>query len=232
MRAFIAIAACLVGCQVSEAGPPDDLAAKVERVRQRMHARFAASRTLEQAIVFGDLERARKEARTIRELVDPDVLPAWQPYLTGVRDAARQVELATSLVAAANTSAELGHRCAKCHEAAAGTLRFAKDPAPEPRGKLAMTMASHQWAASRMWEGLIGPAPERWLEGARALVRAPLAIVAEGDLPPELAVGDDVARLRLLARRAPDARTSDARAKLYGELLGTCVGCHATIRDR
>lgn len=232
MRALIVIAACLVGWQVSEAKPNDDLVTKVERVRQRMHARFAATRTLEQAIVFGDLPRARKEARTIRQLVDPDVLPAWQPYLTGIRDAARQVELATNLVSAARTSAELGRRCGKCHEAAGAKLRFGSDPAPDPNGKLPVTMASHQWAAGRMWDGLIGPAPDRWLAGAQALIRAPLAIVAEGDLPPELAVGDDVARLRLLARRALDATTPDARARLYGELLGTCVGCHATIRDR
>jgi len=56
--------------------------------------------------------------------------------------------------------------------------------------------------------------------------------VAEGDLPPEQGVSDDVARVRLLARRALAATTIDARANLYGELLATCAGCHMTIRDR
>ena len=136
------------------------------------------------------------------------------------------------MVTAARTSALLGRRCAQCHEAAGAKLAFPKEAPPAAGKKLPSHMAGHEWATARLWEGLIGPSTERWLEGARALSRAPLAIVAEGDgLPPELAVGDDVARIGSFASRAQAARTQDERAALYGDLLGDLRALPRQIRD-
>jgi cytochrome c553 len=196
-----------------------------------MHTRLSATRRIERAIAFGDLAAARREAGVVAKLDEPDLLPAWRPYVDQIRASAAQIELAESLVAAAKTSALLGRRCAQCHDAAGAKIVFPKQAPPPSGPKLGSYMASHQWATERLWEGLVGPSNERWLEGARALALAPLAIVAEGDLPPDLAVGDDVARIRLLARRAQAAKAQDDRAALYGDLLATCAGCHATIRD-
>jgi hypothetical protein len=89
-------------------------------------------------------------------------------------------------------------------------------------------MLGHQWAAYRMWEGLIAPFDARWLDGAELLEGAPLAIAAESD---QLGIADDIARVRLYARRALTARP-DERPAIYADLLGTCARCHATIRDR
>jgi len=97
--------------------------------------------------------------------------------------------------------------------------------------RLAIQMLGHQWAAARLWEGLIGPSPTRWSRGARSLSEARIAIVAEGNLPPELGAADDVQRLHLFARRATTAMTLDERATAYGDILATCAGCHRTIRD-
>ena len=243
MRVLLLLAA-VAGCQASPAPAPQavpppisksssDFATKVMEVRVHMHVRFAAAKRLEQAIVFSDLARAHGEAKIIAELSEPDVLPTWQPYIAQIQDAARQVILTKNLAAAASTSALIGRRCAQCHQASEAKLVWAKDRAPATSTRLAADMASHQWATARMWEGLIGPSMDRWREGAQILVDAPLTIVAEADnLPPELAVADDVARIRLLATRALVADTLDERANLYGELLQNCVGCHATIRDR
>jgi hypothetical protein len=198
-----------------------------------MHVRFAATRRLEQAIVFSDLDRAHGEAKLIAELDEPDVLPEWQPYIAQIRDAARQIVLTNDLAAAATLSGLVGRRCAQCHEASKAKLVWAKERAPTDNTKLAVNMASHQWAASRMWEGLMGPSIERWREGAQILADAPLAIVAEADnLPPDVAVADDVTKIRLIAKRALSAETLDARANVYGEMLQSCVRCHASIRDR
>lgn len=90
-------------------------------------------------------------------------------------------------------------------------------------------MASHQWAVSRMWEGVIGPSEERWLAGARALPKAPMTYVAESG---ELGIANDVVTVRMLSRRAEGTKTALQRAELFGQLLGTCVRCHATIRGR
>ncbi len=89
-------------------------------------------------------------------------------------------------------------------------------------------MAAHQWAVARMWEGVIGPNDERWNAGAKALQRAPLTIAAETG---ELGIADDVVLIRLYARRAIVTRAMSERAELFGQLLGTCARCHATIRD-
>jgi cytochrome c5 len=43
---------------------------------------------------------------------------------------------------------------------------------------------------------------------------------------------DDVARVRLYARRALAAQSQGARAEVFGQLLETCAHCHATLRDR
>ena len=232
MRTTLLALICIAGCDAAAKAPPQDLPTKVREVRDRMHARLAATRQIERAIAFGDLDAAHREAGTVAKLDEPDLLPAWRPYVDQIRASARQIEQAQGLVAAAKTSALLGRRCAQCHEATGAKIVFAKEAPPPAGPKLPSHMASHQWATARLWEGLVGPSNERWLEGARALAQAPLAIVAEGDLPPDLAVGDDVARIRLLATRAQQAKAQDDRAELYGDLLATCARCHAKIRDR
>ncbi len=209
----------------------EDVVAQVRAIQLHMHVRFAAARRIEQAIAFGDLDRARGEAKIILELDEPGILPAWQPYIDDVRDAARQVSIASNLVAAANTSAILGHQCAQCHVSAGAKVTLPVERAAPAGASIAPDMASHQWAATRMWEGLILPSTERWTLGATTLAQAPFDPVVEADLPPELTVFDDVARLRLLAGHAVSASAPAERARLYGELLATCAGCHATVRD-
>lgn len=217
------------GCDAFADDPANrSFAESVLAVRGRMHARFVASRRAEQAIALGDLETARAEARTISELaIEPDVLPAWQRYLDNVRRAAAQVDASKDLAVAGRMTALLGSQCAKCHVATAAKIVFAKDPAPKDDPRLAARMASHQWAASRMWDGIVAPSEERWLEGARLLAKAPVTITAESD---RLGIADDVARIRLYATRALTAKPGE-RAPLYGEILATCAHCHYAIRD-
>lgn len=192
-----------------------------------MHARFAASRVVEQSIAVGDLDRARSEARTIVEYTEPDVLPEWQPYFQNIQAAARQIDATKDLVAAAKTSAYLGGECAKCHAVTSAKIVFPKESPPTEDRRLASQMSGHQWAAARMWEGLIAPSNERWLTGARLLAKSSVAITAEND---QLGIADDAARVRLYASKALKAKPGE-RVELYGELLATCAKCHHTIRD-
>lgn len=211
----------LVGCTVVAA--PSDLADKVRAARERMHRRFESSQRMQYAIAIGQLERARSEAKLIDSLKEPDALPEWRSYIDRIRAAARDVVAAKDTAAAARSSAELGRECARCHEAGKTRVVFPKLPAPaadKPQ------MASHAWAAARMWEGLIGPDDERWLLGARRLAETKVDLTAESG---ELGIADDVSRMRLLARRAGDQQQD--RASLYGDLLATCAHCHFVIRD-
>lgn len=208
------------------------LARAVMAAQRRMHERFGAARRIEQAIAFSDLEQARRDAHDLATLDEPDVLLTWRPYFDAIRDAARQVESSGSVVDAARRAATLGERCADCHEAIAARVVFPAEVRPPEDRRLAGKMLGHQWAATQMWYGLIGPADDRWLAGARALTTVPLTIVAQGVTPSSELDVDDVARVRLYANRALRPMAQDARAELFGTLLATCTHCHAVLRDR
>src|SRR5213078_2430356 len=97
------------------------------------------------------------------------------------------------------------------------------DPAPSSDPRLARQMASHQWAAARMWEGLIAPDDGRWFDGARKLSGTSVAVAAESG---SLGIADDVSRMRMLATRGTKPGSAADRAQLYGDLLATCAHCH------
>lgn len=208
------------------------LPAAVQATHHRMHVRFEAARRMEEAIARSDLDRARVEARVLAELDEPEALPAWRPHLDGIRGAARRIESAGDPVAAAQLAADLGGRCATCHVAIEARVAFPAEPRPQPGAHLAPQMAGHQWAAARMWEGLIGPSDARWLDGARALTTVPLDTVAQSVTPSSDIDVDAVARIRLYATRALAPAPQAARAELFGKLLATCAHCHALLRDR
>jgi hypothetical protein len=247
MRAMILIVLAVAACRPSAAPTPParaaasadesgatgaELADQIRTVLLHMHVRFAAARRIEQAIAFADLDRARGEAKIILELDEPDILPVWQPYLEHLREAARQVSVASNLVAAANTSAILGHQCAQCHVAAKAKITLPGRPGAAP-GRAARRRHGEPPVGRHPVVGRADPAVDRAL-GTRARprwcrprsARPPKATSRRSGRCP-----DDVARVRLLARRALEATSLDARARTYGELLATCAGCHATIRD-
>lgn len=232
VAAVLALSACQIEARDTAPAPGPTLAEAVRAAHLRMHVRFAAAERLELAIAHSDLERARAEARTLAEIDDPDVLPVWRPYLASIREAALQIEAAPGVVGAARLTAKLGRSCARCHEAIGARIVFPAEPPPPPDPRLAVQMVSHQWAAAQMWQGLIGPSDARWLAGAHELTRAPLHIVAQAVTPESELDIDDVARIRLYARRAETAGSQSARADLFGTLLATCAHCHSLLRDR
>jgi hypothetical protein len=144
------------------------LARATAAAHRRMHVRFRAASRIQEAIAFSDLERARTEAHDITTLDESEVALTWQPYFDSLREAARQVELSTSLVGAARLAATLGQRCGNCHVASGARVAFPVEPRPADGPRLTVQMPGHQWAAAQMWHGLIGPSDERWLAGARA----------------------------------------------------------------
>lgn len=231
MRSWLAVViAFVVGCEAAAEPPPRTFAQKIAAVIEHMHIRFAASNGVQMGIALGDLDRAHAEARIVAGLDERDLRPEWMPYVDNIRAAAWQITMTKDTVTASRTLAYLGRKCAQCHRAVPGAkVEFPKLRPPPDDPKLQRQMIHHQWAAARMWEGLIAPSDERWRDGAKGLASARLTIAAEGG---ELGIADDVARVRLLANRALEAKDLDARAEIYGELLAACAHCHFTIRDR
>ena len=233
---FIAVVTLAVGCgEAFDASVPTSqtatFAAQVEAAHVRMHLRFDAARRVEDAIAHSDLDRARVAARIIDGLDEPEIMPQWTPLVADVRDAARQVVQAGDVVTASSSVAILGGRCAACHVAIKAHVSFpdVARPANDPKQS---NMQGHQWAAMQLWEGLIGPADDRWREGAKALTTVPLNLVARAvtrSSPDEV---DDVARVRMFATRALSAQDLGARTEVFGKLLAACAHCHAILRDR
>ena len=88
-------------------------------------------------------------------------------------------------------------------------------------------MARHQWAADRLWEGLIAPSDQSWLNAAEVLLEVPLALAGTQGTEQTRALTERVHSLGHQARSA--ARSSD-RVRIYGEILGTCADCHQRLR--
>ncbi len=212
-----------------ETQPSGALAAQIQALAQRMHARYAGARRLEEAIARSDLDRTRVEAHAISLLDEPDVLPVWRPYIDAVTDAARQIEAAGDVRAATGLFALLGVQCARCHDAAGAKIELV---APAGAGTGRLGMAEHQQAALNMWDGLVASSDAHWIAGAEALTAVPLTMVARAATPGFEEDVDDVAKVRLYARRALEAKGRTARAEVFGALLGTCAHCHSVLRDR
>ncbi|MCX5747410.1 MAG: hypothetical protein NT062_33515 [Proteobacteria bacterium] len=245
MRIAVATLLVLLGCHpdpqpphpehpsapTPTSAPAETFVGRLLAIQRHMHERFAAAQRIEEAVARGDVERARGEARTIASLEEPDVLPVWQPHFDNVREAARALDAGRDPMTLAHRTAELGGHCGGCHVATHAKLTFATPLTPPVGGHLGPQMVSHQWAALRMWEGLVGPADDRWRIGAEVLANAPLDLVAQAVTPTSSADGDDVARIRMHATSALKLTEPAARVELYGQMLATCAHCHALLRD-
>ncbi len=210
-----------------EAGSPAELVQQIIAVRARMHTRLDAIRGIGTAIALSDLTLAQTEGRALAAIEDPEVLPQWQPFLAQVRVSGAQLAQAKDIATAATAAARLGALCGACHQTLAGHATFAAPEQPAPGTTLASQMANHQWAAARMWDGLVGPSDERWQQGAQALSSIKID-VAEVKVKLEIWTS----KVRQLATEGKTMPAGDGRVELFGKMLTACAGCHAVIRDR
>lgn len=210
--------------------PHPDLAQQIREGERRMHERYASSRQIVYAISNSNLADAQDNARVIDGLVDPDLLPIWQPYIIDVQNAARGIVSAPSLGTAAHALAQLGGHCQACHQAMATKINF-EDPLPVA-GQRPPDMRDHVQSAMHMWEGLIAADTQRWNAGADSLVTMPSNLIASATTPGFVGDIDDVARIHALAGSAKAARYQDERIAIFADVLTTCAHCHQALRDR
>lgn len=199
-----------------------------------MLAHFERAGEVHDALVKGELDRARSAAEWIALHEEPGPIPGDTPELNSeIRRYAAQLSVADTLPEATLAAAQMGRACGDCHGANEVRPRFLIGTAPPTGSGPQAEMARHVWASERMWEGLLGPEDHAWRSGAEAL--------KSGWLDPQQVVANpqDRPRIRTLVQQVyelgNEAQATDhpqARAELYGDFLNTCNECHILTAAR
>jgi cytochrome c553 len=194
-----------------------------------MKEHFTKAADMKASVIRGDLDTFKKSALWLAEHQLDGNLPAtWKTHLQGMQDAARAGRDAVDMRAAAAALGATGRACAACHEQL-GKPRIQVGSPPAEGSGAQLHMIRHQWAADRMWEGLMAPSDDAWIKGSEVLADAPL------HKEPLAGPRSVSARVTALAKEAHDlghrGRTIDAkeRGKVYGDFLATCAACHSEL---
>jgi hypothetical protein len=203
-------------------------------IADQMHEYLAQITTIKSFVIMGNLDGAREPATWLAEHETVSGLPEnFEPYTEMMRSYAREVVGAPDLKAAAKSVSRMARTCGNCHLANELELEFGFDTKPPEWADTISLMQRHQWAADRLWEGLIGPSDVAWSRGTDMLVDVPLRpsyVLDETANGAGSDVIDIVAhRIHMLGGRGTITSTPDARSELYGELLGLCPDCHIRL---
>jgi cytochrome c553 len=195
----------------------------------RMLGHFEDSLLIRDAVIAGELADLRPPATRLATAIAVGALPAaWQSHVQASTALAAKALDATSIAEAAQAAAGLARTCGECHTAVGDGPAFLPGEPPitdpnEPKSQ----MLRHQWAADRMWRGLVARSDPSWQAGAAALTDAPLsidAITADVELPDDLKLlGQQV---HGLGQRALSTPEWPGRAQIYGEFITACATCH------
>jgi mono/diheme cytochrome c family protein len=169
----------------------------------------------------------RRSAKVLAELrIEGPLDPTWRTHLAAMNAAAGRVAAATDIGEAGRRVAAVAETCGGCHSAL-GVGAPTVEPAPAEASGVVPRMRRHEWAATRLWEGLVYPSNDAWTMGARVLADAPLE--PESLTPGKTPVRkiDDMTRaVHELGKRASTLTSTKDRATAYAELLASCASCH------
>jgi cytochrome c556 len=211
------------------AAPQAEPPAGDPQLRPHMASHFEVAVELQAAIAQGRLADARDKARWFAAH-EMDTPPAWSSYIQEMRYAAMQIGRARDVPTAGAQIGRLGLACGSCHATERATLAFSTDPPPADVMTPEAQMDRHQWAAARLWEGLIGPADQRWLEGAQVMAATHFDVAKSAHQKPNAEVVELAERMREQATAAVEVTDLAARATLFGEMMDTCASCHSIVR--
>lgn len=201
-------------------------------VAEHMHDHLTRITTIKAAIIAGKLEDVREPAIWLADHEEVAELPAdFERYITQMRAYARQVVEARDLKSAAVSVSRMAKTCGNCHLVNHVNLEFGYDNAPRQDLEDVVThMQRHQWAADRLWEGLIGPSNHAWDRGTDMLIDVPLD---PSDVTVSTEHADEISsiarRIHALGGIGTETKTPDARSELYAEILGLCANCHMLL---
>ncbi len=200
-------------------------------LKEHMQDHFSAIREIERAIVMGDEKAARDTARAFAAHPTSADIASYSDEILAVSDAANQIAASDSLAEMADHAATLASQCGHCHLITSSITTFEWTEAPAKDQAAKDRMHRHRWAMDRLWEGLVGPSQHSWMAGAEVLSAnpMPIAALASAGIPEEEAE-THLMVLQALGAKASTVTKSEERTALYGELLGTCSGCHTQVK--
>jgi len=201
---------------------------RIDTEALQMAAHFERARALRDGVIAGEIEDLRAPATWLASQIDEATFPEpWRAHVRQIHASARAIVEAATIDAAAGEVATMARTCGACHRALAGGPTLTIPPPPEHVPGTNSHMMRHQWAAERMWEGLVVPSDEAWERGAAALAESPLAseaLTENVELPEEaLAMRE---RVHALGSRGKEVREPAERARIYGEFIAACATCH------
>ena len=202
------------------------LATAQDSVVGHMQKQYDAILKIQKAVIAGSMEGIQEPAFWLAEHKAPAGLPAdWEEYVDEMRFAATDALDAEDLAAAAKATSALGLACGSCHAANKVSVTFEEVPMPSDKENTKSHMERHQWAADRMWEGLIGASGYSWSRGANLLFESPIK--------PNTLNDDELVnmsrRIHQLAANATTVSEPAEMAEIYAEFLGNCAACHSAL---
>jgi hypothetical protein len=212
------------------AGAATIASAQDAAVLNHMHEHYDAVVTIQAAVIAGSLEGTRESARWLVEHDAPAGMPAqWTEHVEAMRAAASATLAAQDLTAAATATSQLGLACGGCHVASNVSVEFDDVKRPSDKDRPGAHMERHQWAADRMWEGLIGPATVSWRQGANLLFESPLQPDELGAESGDEDVVQMSRRIHQLAGNATVVSDPAEKGEIYAEFLANCAACHTSL---
>jgi cytochrome c553 len=199
-----------------------------EVLQAHMKDHFFKATEMQVAVVNGDLVAVREPAEWMASHANSAAMPKeWQPYAETMHTWALRASEASDIAVAAEATAAMGAACGNCHVALTAEVGFAVDEAPAAGEGAVAHMARHAWASGRMWEGLVAPSGVVWDGGAEVLAEAALA---PAELSADLEVLAEVSEMEeavhTMGAAAVGLAVQEDRARVYGQFLATCAGCH------
>jgi len=189
---------------------------------------FSKVDAVQLAVIRGVLDEVREPAKWMVDHQSAEGMPERASrFIPELKKAAQQAVDATELVAAGQATGEMAAVCGRCHAVTAARPKLDAPPAASGTGTEAH-MLEHQRAVTLMYQGLVVPSTDAWLQGSGRLKAAALKadkLPSDPGLTKEIVALED--RVHELADRAATTTNHNARSKLYGEVIASCGQCHA-----
>lgn len=183
-----------------------------------MHEHFVRLDRLQKAVVRGDLEGARGEARWLAEHeAHADLPKGWEPHIQAMRKAAQDM-LSSSAGEAAHAAARVADSCGGCHAANEARVNLGYPPFPTTEPKKVQEQV--QWVADRFWDAVVSGSDELWSQGIEGLqtVSAALKEPKEAQAP-----GAAAPAWKSVLEGARGAEDRESRVKVLGDQLQACA---------